>query len=201
MDYTSKNNTMKNSCILLLIIHFMLSCKSSADHDAYDFGGMMKQIANYKTEIEALEKKADRCVDISAAYKYATMAKNLRKEADNEIKQLFESLPKPVLIPVEQAENTHVFSLSELEIISVDLSAFILQAKASCAKRDSTQPMEVYLCGLDESGTEILPTLCLTGMNGRLNNHELILSGQLDHPENFAGLLCFKVIDDKFITQ
>lgn len=197
----SMNGYSKYSRLFFLILYGMCSCDPPANHEKSGFGKMISTICVYSSEIDALEKKADECVDFARAYKYAIMARNRQKEGNEELQQIFEAMPKPVLIPVEQASYTHLYALSELEITTVDLSAFSLQAKVSLVKQSTSQPIEVHLCGIDESGAEIVPALCLKRINDGHNHNELVLKGQLDHPENFAGLVQFKVVDDKSFTK
>ncbi len=187
--------TYKNSWFLFAMIYLMLSCESSPDRDAYDICNIFTKVSAYNMEIEALEKKADECVEISSAYRFAKMAKNLRKEANNEIKQLFESLPKPVLIPVERNLIRRNFVISSVEITSMDLSLITVEAKLKIIDWDNTQSVHVQLCGMDESGVEIHPVLELSGPISQKNQHAAIVSGTLKNPKNFTGLLNFKVAE------
>jgi hypothetical protein len=179
----------------MLMINFMLSCESSHDGDAFDIDNIITKASAYIMEIEALEKKADECVDISSAYKFATMAKNLKKEGNQEIQRLFEDLPKPVLIPVEHDLIRRNFVISSAEITSMDLSAIKVEATLRIIDQGGSQPIHVQLCGLNESGVEIHPALDLSGPIRQKNQHVAIVSGILKNPENYTGLVNFKVTD------
>lgn len=186
---------------MFLMIYSMFSCQSSPDRDVYDVGNIIAKASAYNMEIEALEKKADECVDISSAYEFATMAKNLRKEGNQEIQRLFDRLPKPVLISVEQDLIRRSFEISSVEITSMDLSAIKVEAALKIIDQDSSQPIHVQLCGLDASGVEIYPVLELSGKTSPKNHHEAIVSGTLKNPENYTGLVKFSVTGIDSVTR
>jgi hypothetical protein len=154
---------------------------------------MFALIAEYVAGIEELETKANECVEFAEAFKYATMAKNLKKEGNDEIDRMFETMPKPVLIPVEQDLIRRRFEITSVEVTSMDLSAITVEATLKIVGEDNTQSVHVQLCGLDESGVEIHPNLYLVGTITPINDQQVIVSGTIKNPENFTGLVKFKV--------
>jgi hypothetical protein len=91
---------------------------------------------------------------------------------------MFETMPKPVLIPVEQALFSDLFIISFVELVSADLSAISFEAYLNLINQDSVTSIHVYLTGLDESGVEINPVLNLSGLSTQINRHEAIVSGK-----------------------
>jgi len=188
------NRFIKHNCLFFLMIYCLMSCNTSEEEDHYNFKDLLSIAAEYNTQIVELEKKADECVDFAEAYKYAAMAKNLKKEGDNEIRRIFDLLPKPVVIPVNSTTPYQFFSLSGIEIISADLSALSMHARVNITNPGCNHFIEINLCGIDESRAEMLPRFSLSGVVNLKNKQEILVSGQLRNPEQLTGLLNFKVV-------
>lgn len=183
----------KNIWLFFVVICFLFSCDTSVKHNHQDFEDLIYLITDYHKEIHHLEKKADECVDFAEAYKYATMARNLMNKGNDEIRMMFETMPKPVSIPVEQSMSAQSCTLSDLEVTSAGLSDLSVKATLSLLNPDSNQFIRVNLSGIDGAGSEIQSVLALSGIIKETNRYEVFVSGKLYNPENIAGLVNFKV--------
>lgn len=188
------NGYTKCRLFLLLMMYCMWSCDSSSKHVHPGFVKIISTACGYQKEIIKLEKKADECIDFAKAYKYATKARNLQKYGNEEIQRLYESMSGRMLIPVEQNISTQFYSLSGIEIISADLYALSLQAEVNFIK-PANQQAEIFLCGIDENGTEIHPAFRMRRVQDPNHQQAIVVAGQLCIDEKYAGLLYFRVVD------
>jgi len=122
------------------------------------------------------------------------MAKNLKKDGNQKIHEIFELLPEPISFEVEQDLYQQTLILSNIEITSVDLSAISVKAMIEAAYPDSIHPIKMQLCGIDKNGKEIKPLLCLNASINKEHNIEIPVFGKLQNPENFTGLVKFRLV-------
>jgi hypothetical protein len=185
----------KYSMLFLMLMYYLLSCDSPGQKNKNDFEYLLGITSEFADKISELEKKADESVDIAKAYRYASMAKNLKKDGNQKIHEIFELLPEPISFKVEQNLYQQTLILSNIEITSLDLSAMSVKAMIKFVNPDSTHPIKMHLCGIDKKGKEIKPLLCLNGSVNKEHKSEIPVFGKLQNPENFTGLVKFRFID------
>lgn len=183
----------KYSMLFFMMMYYLLSCDSPGQKNKNDFKDLLGITSEFAAKISELEKKADESVDIAKAYRYASMAKNLKMDGNQKIHEIFELLPEPISFKVEQSLYQQTLILSNIEITSVDLSAISVKALIKAAYPDSIKSIKIHLCGIDKNGKEIKPLLCLNASINKEHNSDIPVFGKLQNPENFAGLVKFRL--------
>lgn len=184
----------------LLAVLLLAQCGSKKLPDNEFLGKIPSITADYLSEIEELELKAEESTDLKKAFEFASKAKKLSKEADARIEKVFEKLDKPVIVPFRQEIPQDEFQIELIEIKQASANSISISGKAKIFKPATTRHT-TYICAIDSEGNDIRPFAVLMSSRNTEAGKEDIFTGIMKHPENLAGLAQFKLVSKDYYQE
>lgn len=143
---------MKYSVFSFLFIFIFSGCTSYEEHKYF---GQTPSIAmEYSVEIENLQHELTRITDIEKGRNLSLKILKLKDEADEKIRNNFNSFDIPVELPFIQNAEKDYYEIKSVRIKKISYNRIDFIAKVE-AKVDSKNPLFSYLKFTDDKGSEI----------------------------------------------
>ncbi len=186
------------SISIILIIISTSSCKNKLPENTYL--GVLPALADkYQSQIEELEKKADKETNMEKAFEYTATAENLEQEARLSITEEWEKMEKPISIPFEQQVYTDHYIIKKVSIVDANYNLIKIEGTAEIKMKKARH--FAYLRGIDSKGREIPGWAVLMSYHNPLIGKQEIMKGSYNNIRNLADLQKFRAMSREYFNE